>query len=402
MKFAGIVGAGTMGCGIAMTFAAAGIDAVLIDADPLALERADSTLQKTYAAQVARGKVTPDQAQARLGRILLATAFDSLAQADVAIEAVFEDLVIKQQVFARLGGVCRPNALLATNTSTLDIDAIAAAAPRPQRTIGMHFFSPAHVMRLLEVVRGKKTSGATIDAAVTLGERLGKIPIVVGNCDGFVGNRMLLGYKREAELIVLGGAAVAEVDAALERFGFAMGPFAVSDLAGIDVGWRAKQERMRRGTVPPFALTEVSDAFVAAGRLGQKSGRGYYRYLPNDRARYADPEADALIARERQRAGLAQRVIGDEEIVERCLFALVNEGARILGEGIASSADDIDSIWVHGYGFPRERGGPMRYAKDAGLVRVLAAIERLAQTDVAFWKPAPALIAAAASGDFKA
>ena len=268
---------------------------------------------------------------------------------------------------------------------------IAAAAPHPDRSLGLHFFSPAQVMRLLEVVRGAKTSQATIEAAIALGKRLGKVPVVVGNCDGFVGNRMLLGYRREAEFAVLAGATPKRVDDALENFGFAMGPFAVADLAGIDIGHNAKLERIARGAAPPFVVSAFSDALVAAGRLGQKTGKGWYRYEPGERARHEDPEVAAIVENERKRLGVALRDVSDEEIVERCVYALVNEGARILEEGIASSAADIDTIWLNGYGFPKARGGPMRYADDVGLPNVLRAIHRFAERDPAFWRLAPLL-----------
>ena len=397
---AGVVGSGTMGSGIAMSLANAGIDVRIVDAAPEALERARATIAATYRTQVERGKLTADEAAERIARIAYAGELDELAGVDVAIEAVFEDLALKREIFARLGTICSPEALLATNTSTLDIDAIAGAASRPERTVGMHFFSPAHVMKLLEVVRGSDSSEATIAAAVALGERIGKIPVVVGNCDGFVGNRMLLGYKREAEFAVLAGATPARVDAALEGFGFAMGPFAVSDLAGIDVGWRAKQERIKRGAAPPFRVSDLPDAMVAAGRLGQKTLRGYYRYEAGDRSRYPDAEVDAILARERERLAIPSREIDDAEIVERCVYALVIEGARILGEGIARSARDIDTIWVNGYGFPKERGGPMRYANDTGVARILERVREFAATDPDFWRSSPALERAAQAGSF--
>jgi 3-hydroxyacyl-CoA dehydrogenase len=397
---AGIVGAGTMGAGIAMACANAGLDVVLFDADPAALARAGETLRATYDAQSARGKLTRAEAAGRLQRIACVADDERFDGVDVAIEAVFEDLALKARVFARLGERCSPGTLLATNTSTLDVDAIARAAARPERAIGMHFFSPAHVMRLLEIVRGAATSRVTVERAVAFGMRLGKIPVVVGNGDGFVGNRMLLGYKREAEFLVLEGASPLRVDGALERFGFAMGPFAVADLAGIDVGWRAKMERIRRGSSPPFALTTLTDALVAAGKLGQKTGGGYYRYLPGDRSPRPDQESDAIVEGERLRAGRRRVEPSDDAIVERCVYALVNEGAKILADGIAASAADIDTIWVNGYGFPRARGGPMRYAEDVGLPLVLAAIERFARSDAAFWSPAPLLAEAARRGRF--
>ena len=400
IKTAGVVGAGTMGAGIAMSFADAGIAVRLTDASPDALARAGAHIASNYASQVRRGKITPAEAAEREASIVRSSAFDDLAPVQVAVEAVFEDMAIKREVFGRLGAICRADALLATNTSTLDVDEIARAAPHVERTIGMHFFSPAHVMKLLEVVRGADTSRATIAATVALGERLGKVPVVVGNCDGFVGNRMLLGYKREAEFAVLAGASPARVDGALEGFGFAMGPFAVSDLAGIDVGWRAKTERIKRGAAPPFAVSDIPDAMVAAERFGQKNGRGYYRYEPGDRKRYPDPAVDAILATERERAGIPPQHLSDEEIVERCVYALVNEGARILGEGVADSAADIDTIWINGYGFPKARGGPMRFAQDTGIANVLARIERFAERDPVFWKPAARLIEAAETGSF--
>ena len=387
-----------MGTGIAMTFAGASIDVTLIDADPDALERAQKMIERTYAAQVEKGRIDATEGGARFARITFAGAIDAAANADVAIEAVFEDFSLKCEIFAQLGATIAQNALLATNTSTLDVDAIGGAAPHPERTLGMHFFSPAHVMPLLEIVRGAKTSPETIEAGVALGKRLGKIPVVVGNCDGFIGNRMLLGYRREAEFLVLAGATPQHVDNALERFGFAMGPFGVADLAGIDIGWRAKHERIKRGAAPSFAVSDLPDALVAAGRLGQKAAKGWYRYEPGDRARRHDPEVDAIVEAERARFGFAQRAIGDEEIVERCVYALVNEGARILEEGIASSADDIDTIWLRGYGFPKALRGPMQYADDVGLPNVVAAIRRFAETDPAFWRPAPLLVELAKSG----
>ena len=388
-----------MGRGIAMTFADAGIGVALVDADADALARSRATLEKTYATQVERGRISADESAARMASIAPSSEYgESVARADVVVEAVFEDLALKQQVFARLGEICRADTILATNTSTLDVDAIAAAAPHPERSLGLHFFSPAHVMRLLEVVRGEKTSPATIAAAVELARHLGKVPVVVGNCDGFVGNRMLLGYRREAEFLVLEGASPERVDRALEDFGFAMGPFAVADLAGIDVGWRAKQERIKRGKTPAFAVTDLSDALVAAGRLGQKTGKGWYRYEPGERTRRNDPATAPIVENERRRLGIAPREPKDEEIVERCVYALVNEGARILEEGIASSAADIDTIWLNGYGFPKARGGPMHYADDVGLPKVLAAIEHFAQRDPEFWRAAPLLVRLTESG----
>jgi 3-hydroxyacyl-CoA dehydrogenase len=400
VRSAGVIGSGTMGAGIAMSLANAGIVVRLVDASADALERAYANIAATYEAQVSRGKLGRSEAEARVARIECTPHLELLGGVDVAIEAVFEDLAVKRDIFAKLGTVCRPDAILATNTSTLDIDDVTCAAPHGERGIGMHFFSPAHIMKLLEVVRGSHTSDETVAAAVALGERMGKIPVVVGNCDGFVGNRILLGYKREAEFAVLAGSDPARVDAALEGFGFAMGPFAVGDLAGIDIGWRAKHERIKRGAAPPFTVSDLPDAMVAANRFGQKTLRGYYRYEEGDRTRYSDPEVDTIVAAERARAGIAARAIDDREIVERCVYALVMEGSRILEDGIASSAADIDTIWANGYGFPKARGGPMRYAEETGIANVLGAIRGFAVADPAFWRVSPLLERAAAAGTF--
>jgi len=376
---AAVVGAGTMGTGIALAFANAAIPVTLIDESTEALARSRTTITAYYEGQVAKGRIDAGEAGRRSGTITPATDLDAVAHADAIVEAVFERLDVKRAVFAQIGARCAPGALLATNTSTLDVDAIAAAAPHPERALGLHFFSPAHIMKLLEVVRGAQTAPATLERALAL-----------GNCDGFVGNRMLLGYRREAEFLVLAGAAPEDVDGALEAFGFAMGPFAVGDLAGIDIGYNAKRERIARGAAPPYAVTDFPDTLVAAGRLGQKAGKGWYRY--EGRTRSPDPAIAAMVEAERTRLGVAPRKVDPEEILERCLFALVNEGYRILGEGIAASADDIDTIWVNGYGFPKARGGPMRYAREVGLPHVRAAIERFAQTDPTFWRPAPLLL----------
>jgi 3-hydroxyacyl-CoA dehydrogenase len=392
---AGVVGAGTMGAGIATTFADAGIAVALIDVSEQALERGRATIARVYDSAVGKGKIDADERARRTALIATGASYDALAQADVVVEAVFEDLALKRDVFAALGRACRGDAILATNTSTLDVDAIAAAAPRPERSLGMHFFSPAHVMRLLEIVRGSATSGATVSAAVALGARLGKVPVVVGNCDGFVGNRMLHRYRREAELLLEAGATPEQVDGALRAFGFAMGPFAVADLAGVDIGWRAQQERLKKGP-SPFRLSNVPDLLVAAGRLGQKTGAGYYRYEHGDRTPIPDPDVDALVAGERARLGIAPRAVSDDEIVARCVYALVNEGARILDEGIAANAADVDTIWLTGYGFPKARGGPMTYAREVGYGRILAAIRAFARDDPGFWRPARGLEAAAA------
>ncbi|MBC5809849.1 MAG: 3-hydroxyacyl-CoA dehydrogenase [Candidatus Eremiobacteraeota bacterium] len=402
IRRAAVVGAGTMGTGIAIAFANADIPVVLTDASDESLGRARAAIAAYFAGQTAKGRIDDAQRERRIAGIRLSEHLDDVADADAVVEAVFERADLKREVFAQLGARCGAGALLATNTSTLDVDAIAAAAPHLERSLGLHFFSPAHVMKLLEVVRGAKTSPQTLDRAVALAKRLGKIPVVVGNCDGFVGNRMLLGYRREADFLVLAGVRPEGVDRTLEEFGFAMGPFAVADLAGIDIGYNAKRERIARGAAPPFAVTDLPDAFVAAGRLGQKTGQGWYRYEPGDRTRRPDPAIEPFIEAERARLGVTERAVSHEEIVERCVYALINEGARILGDGIAASASDIDTVWINGYGFPKARGGPMKYAEDIGLLNVLAAIERYALADPAFWRPAPLLVAAAKEGRFPA
>ena len=394
---AAVVGAGTMGTGIAMSFADAGVDVVITDTSDEALARSRANVERTYGRAVERGRLSQAERDERLGRIRTGSFEDALRDADLAVEAVVEDLEIKRDVFERFGALCPPNALLATNTSTLDVAAIGEPAGRPERILGLHFFSPAHIMRLLEVVRTPHTSPETIAAAVAFGERIGKIPVVVGNCDGFVGNRMLLRYRREAELALERGATPAQVDGALQRFGFAMGPFAVADLAGIDIGWRAKQERNKRGGLP-FRVSDIPDRMVEAGRLGQKTSAGYYRYDAGERTPHPDPIVEEILDRERVRLGIATQTISDQEIVARCLSALINEGARILDDGIASSAADIDTIWRTGYGFPAERGGPMAYADATGLDRVLEAIRRYALDDPVFWEPAPLLLALATTG----
>jgi len=325
------------------------------------------------------------------------TDIEALAGVDAVIEAVFESLALKCEVFAMLGARCKPGALLASNTSTLDIDALAAASGRPADVLGMHFFSPANIMRLVEIVRGRHSDEGAIATAREMTRRMGKLGILVGNCFGFVGNRMLYAYGRENQLLLLEGATPASVDEALERFGMAMGPNAVSDLAGLDVGYRIRRERADRPRDPRYY--RAADLLVEAGRLGQKAGRGFYLYPQGSRKRVRDPEVEALIVAESQRLGVARREISETEIRERCLFALINEGARLLGEGIASSAADIDAIWCNGYGFPRFRGGPMFYADTLGLATVLEGLERYAREQGAeIWSPAPLLVELVAQG----
>ena len=321
-------------------------------------------VRSTIEGAVQKGRMTADVAAKALARVSAGPDYEAAKDADLVIEAVFESMAVKQEVFGKLDAVCRPGAILATNTSTLDIDAIANATRRPADVLGMHFFSPANIMKLVEIVRGKATSEEAIATAITISRRIGKLGIVVGNGFGFVGNRMLYAYGQQNQMMMLEGASPERIDAALEKWGMAMGPNAVGDLAGLDVGYRIRQERQDKPQDPRYY--RVSDLLAELGRYGQKTGRGFYRYDPQTRERTPDAEVRELIRAEAQRLGVPQREVGDEEIVQRCIGALAEEGQRILDEGIAASAADIDAIWCNGYGFPRTRGGPMFYAHTAG------------------------------------
>jgi 3-hydroxyacyl-CoA dehydrogenase len=383
----GVLGAGTMGRGITISFALAGFDVDLVDSDGRALEGALGRIRESIDGQVRRGRLRADEAEAARHRVRGSDAMAPFSACDLIIEAVFEDLALKREVFAQLGSRCRAGAVLASNTSTLDIDAIAEASQRAADVLGMHFFSPANVMRLVEIVRGRMTSDEALATALDATKRLGKVGVVVGNGFGFVGNRMLYAYGREKELMLLEGATPEQVDRALETFGMAMGPNAVGDLAGLDVGAGARKQWKNRPDDPRFF--RVSDLLVEQGRLGQKSGRGFYRYGGEHRRGEVDPEVLDLIRREAERLGVRERRVSDEEIVERCMSALINEGARCLEEGIALASADIDVIWCNGYGFPRWRGGPMFYADTLGLAKVLSAIEGFGRAQGArYWAPA--------------
>jgi 3-hydroxyacyl-CoA dehydrogenase len=364
----GVVGAGTMGGGIAMVFANAGIPVLLKDAEQPALDRGFATIQKNYLSSVKRGRLTQQLVDQRLKLIRPTLTYDDFAEVDMVVEAVFEGMALKKEVFAQLDRVCRKGAILASNTSTLNIDDIASATSRPESVLGTHFFSPANVMRLLEVVRGKASSKEVIATCMQLSKKLGKIGVLVGNCRGFVGNRMFHPYGREAVFLVEEGAAPEAVDKALYDFGMALGPLATGDLAGLDVGWRIRKE-YRHLEQPGVRQPIVGDRLCELGRYGQKTGAGWYKYDENRRA-IPDPEVNELVRKWAIDAGIPQRNISSEEIVERCIYALVNEGARILEEGIALRAVDIDIIYVNGYGFPSYRGGPMWYADTVGLNKV--------------------------------
>jgi 3-hydroxyacyl-CoA dehydrogenase len=359
VKTAAVIGAGTMGGGIAMCFANAGIPVTVVETGAEALSRGLDTVTRNYRNTAARGGLGTDAMEARIARITGTTDLAAVADADIVVEAVFEDMGVKQDVFGRLDRIVKADAVIASNTSYLDIDALARGTARPQAVLGMHFFSPANVMRLLEVVRGAATSAETLATAIAVGRKLGKVPAVVGVCHGFVGNRMLRLRSVEAERLLLEGALPQDVDGALMDFGFPMGPFAMADLAGLDVGWRM---RKAQGLSAPIA-----DQLCERGRYGQKTSRGFYLYEPGSRTPKPDPEVEQLIIDTAAQRGIARGALGKDAIVERLLFPMVNEGARILREGIARRPGDIDVIWVYGYGFPVYRGGPMHYADSMGL-----------------------------------
>jgi 3-hydroxyacyl-CoA dehydrogenase len=384
-----VVGAGTMGGGIAMVFASAGIPVLLKETDQVALDRGLSNIQKNYANSVKRGRFTQQFVDERLKLIQPTLTYDGFDNADMVVEAVFEGMALKKEVFGQLDRVCRPGAILASNTSTLNIDEIASATSRPQSVIGTHFFSPANVMRLLEIVRGKATSKEVIATCMQLSKKLGKVGVLVGNCMGFVGNRMFGPYRREAQFLVEEGASVEAVDRALYEYGMAMGPLATGDLAGLDVGWRIRKE-YRHLQKPGVRQPIAEDYLCELGRYGQKTGAGWYKYDENRRA-IPDPEVATLVRKWAAEAGIAQRQISAEEIVDRCLYALVNEGARILEEGYALRAVDIDIIYLNGYGFPAYRGGPMWYADTVGLKKVYNRICEFRLQHGELWTPAPLL-----------
>jgi 3-hydroxyacyl-CoA dehydrogenase len=386
---AAVVGAGTMGGGIAMNFANAGIPVLIKETDQAALDKGMNTIRKNYETSVKRGRFTPQFVEERLKLITPTLSYDDFGKADMVVEAVFEGMALKKQVFGELDRVCKPGAILASNTSTLNIDEIAGATKRPQAVIGTHFFSPANVMRLLEIVRGKASSKEVIATCMQLSKKIGKIGVLVGNCRGFVGNRMFGPYRREAQFLAEEGASVDSVDAALYDYGMAMGPMAVGDLAGLDVGWRIRKEYKhleKPGVRQPIA----EDKLCEMGRYGQKTGAGWYKYDENRRA-IPDPEVARLVSQWAAEAGIQQRQISKEEIVDRCLYALVNEGARILEEGYALRAVDIDIIYINGYGFPAHRGGPMWYADTVGLKKVYDRISEFHRQHGYWWEPAPLL-----------
>jgi len=380
-----VIGAGTMGAGIAYSALNAGCELILIDNDDTGLQRGRKTIEGLYQAGVERGKVSDAQMEQGLGRFSTSQKYDDLKTIDLVIEAVFENMAVKKEVFGKLDAVCKQGPILATNTSTLDVDEIAAATNRPEDVIGLHFFSPAHIMRLLEIVRGKSSSDEVIASSLTLAKRLGKIGVVVGNCFGFVGNRMLYSYGRENQRLLLEGAAPEYIDKVLYDWGMAMGPNAVGDLAGLDVGYKVRQERTDLPDDPTFY--RVADMLAEQGRFGQKTGKGMYIYESGSHSPTPDPEVQEMINVEAQRLGVEQREISKEEIIERCIYGLIVEGARILEDGIATRSSDIDVIWINGYGFPRHRGGPMHYADSIGVEKICEAISKFRKIpELDYWE----------------
>jgi 3-hydroxyacyl-CoA dehydrogenase len=387
----GIIGAGTMGGGIAMSFVNGGIPVTILEMSREALDRSMATIEKNYAISVSRGSLAEDAKAKRMALFTGTTDYADLADCDLIVEAVFEEMAVKREVFGKLDAIAKPGAILASNTSYLDVDQIAASTGRPQDVLGLHFFSPANVMKLLEIVRGEKTAPDVLATALAVARRIGKVPVVVGVCHGFVGNRMLSARSAELEDLLLEGATPAEVDKVFTDFGWPMGPFAMGDLAGLDIGWRNRKSLGKTAA--------VGDALCEAGRYGQKTGKGYYLYEAGSRAPKSDPEVEALIAQKAAERGINRRTISAEEIAERTMYPMINEGAKILAEGIAARASDIDIVWINGYGFPVGKGGPMFWAESEGLKKIVARLDHWhGKTGKEVFQPAPLLRSLADSG----
>src|SRR5256885_273698 len=394
-----VIGAGTMGSGITVNFLSAGLPVALLEAKKEALEKAQATIRGIYEASAKKGRLTSQQVAERMGLLKATQSYDDLEDADMVIEAVFEEISVKEAVFRRLDETMKPGAILASNTSTLDLNRIAEFTKRPQDVIGTHFFSPANVMKLLEVVRGAKTAKDVLATVMSLAKRIRKTAVVSGVCDGFIGNRMIEQYLRQALFLLEEGATPSQVDRALEGWGMAMGPFRMSDLAGNDIGWAIRKRRYREQ--PGLKYSKIADRLCEQGRFGQKTGLGWYRYEAGRRDAVPDPAVEQMLADYRKEIGAQRRAIGEDEIVHRLIFALVNEGSAILQEGISSRASDIDMVYLTGYGFPLQRGGPMLYADEVGLYSVVDSMNRFAANphgDPAFWKPAPLLAKLASEG----
>lgn len=386
----GVIGGGTMGAGIAVALLDASVPVIMIERDDAALARGVDNVQRVYRVQVDKGRLTQQQMNERLARFNGSIEYDALANTDLVIEAVFEDLAVKHAVFTELDRVCKPGAVLATNTSYLDIDAIARATSRPQDVIGLHFFSPANIMKLLEIVVPAAVSDDVVATAFALADTLRKVPVRAGICDGFIGNRILAAYRTAADALMEDGASPYQIDAAMRSFGFPMGPYQVLDLAGGDIAWAGRTRRAATRD-PRARYVQIPDRLCERGWLGQKTGRGYYRYEAGARTGTPDAEVEALIAEERTRAGITPRSFSDDSIVRRCVAAIINEGAKVVEEGIALRPLDVDIALIYGYGFPKAQGGPMFYADATGLARWLDDIHTYAQQDAVFWRPAPLL-----------
>ncbi|WP_406867366.1 3-hydroxyacyl-CoA dehydrogenase NAD-binding domain-containing protein [Paraburkholderia fungorum] len=387
----GVVGGGTMGAGIAVAVLDAGLPVTMIERDDASLARGRAHIEKVYDGLIAKGRMTAEKKADVMTRWQGSTSYDALADADLVIEAVFEDLSVKQAVFAELDRVCKAGAVLATNTSYLDIDAIAASISRPADVIGLHFFSPANIMKLLEVVVPKQVSADVVATAFELAKKLRKTPVRAGVCDGFIGNRVLAVYRSAADAMMEDGASPYQIDAAVRAFGFPMGPFQVVDLAGGDIGWATRKRRAATRN-PDARYVQIADRLCERGWFGQKTGRGFYLYPEGSRTGTPDPEVEAIIEAERERAGVTPRTFTDEEIIRRYVAAMINEGANVVHEGIALRPLDVDVTFLYGYGFPRYRGGPMKYADTVGLATVLADIREFAKEDPLFWRASPLLV----------
>jgi len=399
IKLVGVIGAGTMGGGISMNFLNAGIPVKILEMKQEALDRGVATIKKNYEAQVKKGKLKQDKYEQRMALLSTTLSYDDFKDCDLIIEAVFEEMGVKEAVFKQLDAVAKPGAILASNTSTLDVDKIAAFTKRPQDVVGMHFFSPANVMKLLEVVRGKETAKDVLATVMAIGKKIKKTSVVSGVCDGFIGNRMIEQYSRQAGFLLDEGCTPQQVDKAVEKFGFAMGPFRMGDLAGNDIGWAIRKRRAVERADMKYSRT--ADKLCELGRFGQKTGAGWYDYQAGKRDAIPSELVNKMIEDHRKELGITPRKISDEEIVQRLVFALVNEGAHILEDGIASKSGDIDMVYLTGYGFPIHRGGPMHYASEVGLFNVVQAMDRFAKNpldDAEFWKPAPLLARLAAEG----
>ena len=399
IKLVAVIGAGTMGGGIAMNFLNAGIAVKMLETKQDALDRGLATIRKNYEDRIKKGKLKEDKYAQLMDLLSTTLSYDDIKNADLVIEAVFEDMGVKEAVFKQLDAVMKPGAILASNTSTLDLNKIASFTKRPQDVVGMHFFSPANVMKLLEVVRGKDTGKDVLATVMEVAKKIKKIAVLSGVCDGFIGNRMIEQYGRQAGFLLDEGCTPAQVDQAAEKFGWAMGPFRMSDLAGNDIGWAIRKRRYQEQ--PNMRFSKTADLLCEQGRFGQKTGAGWYDYKPGKRDAIASQDVEAMIAKHRADIGITARKISDEEIVQRLVFALINEAAHILEEGIASKASDIDMVYISGYGFPIYRGGPMNYADELGLFNVVQAMQRFATNphdDAEFWKPAPLLAKLAAEG----